>query len=1277
MTCRRKVIIGVIALGLPAALIIGAAGAQAQTPPSNVRAGSPPPPRYTAGGLGFAAGLQILNPADYPIVYDYDQWMAGCPSPPPDMIWQEYQQMISQVNQLQQQGRENTNQITNPIFGGQNSPVNSCAGGHGGPVSFSMYSAGFAGLDASSSRSSGFHVSDSAGLISNPSALIPGYRSVTDGGALNLSVDASRMFDLPANQRLWFGLSGDFHSDATDFIASALTPGGANANAGSMRSNVYTLIGSANYVINDFYLSGRASFDFNHAQFTNNLFVPGAQGDTNGGGYVLNATAGKLFPLINATGLNPATVVEASPANPDSYPLFLDASGHYAYHWQHEGGFTDNTGFVYGTQQLSYSDLGARARLITVVSDRDFAWVPFVGATVDQRLGLNYTFDIPAQTVTPADTLIMAPSTTYWGAELGVDLVTSSSAKFGIKAFYQASADTQTVGGSAFLKIPLEDLTAATKSNGMAVPAGPLVPVKAPYADTPALWNWAGFYLGTHVGGDLGVAKFSDPFGTPTYGDTVRSPGFLGGGQIGYNWQAPGSQWVFGVEADGSLMGSDGDATCFAVSSESIPSTCRVRPEATSTLTGRVGYTFGPNGRTMIYAKGGVAWANDQIDMALNTVGYEFQYKGAIISPLPIPSNSQSIGFWGGTVGLGVEHALTPAWSVKAEYDYVGFGASKVANLGSASLSPVVTAPYTILAVIPAGTSGVSQSFQEVKLGLNYKWGADPWAPGGNSGGVTYLAKTAAPLWPAAGWEVEGGGRYFGSWGEFHRDLGLLTYAALPTISDESRLNYDNIQTNSGEFFGRIETPWNLFMKGFIGGGVINAGHMNDEDFVLQFSTLGGYSNTLSPAVTGGISYGAIDAGYDFLRGPDYKVGAFAGYFHLNEAMNVFGCAPIFVGEINCVPNPVPTSGSPVVTENDKWDAIRIGVGAETMLTDRIKISADVAYLPWVGSKDLDQHFVGNTGVLAAVFPGIGVGSGVQVDAVLSYYLTPQWSIGVGGRYWGMWTTPNEQRSSCGFGTDAEDPLGCANPNYFKAQVEQLGAFVQTSYKFDWGSSLSSATPLSSGGVADMLLKAAAPPRSWSWTGFYLGVNGGGAGGDTAWTYTLPLFPTASHTTSGGLVGGTAGYNWQFTPLAAAGVDGDWDWADIGGNAECPNHVYSCQSKISDLGTARARLGMVWDGALIYATGGLAWGDVTIRTVNTSGAPTPPSGTPINGTTMIRKGYAAGAGVEYPMWNSLSLKLEWLHYDLGSGIFTTDSGQTENAEERGDMVRAGANYKFN
>src|SRR6202011_819981 len=91
----------------------------------------------------------------------------------------------------------------------------------------------------------------------------------------------------------------------------------------------------------------------------------------------------------------------------------------------------------------------------------------------------------------------------------------------------------------------------------------------------------------------------------------------LAGGQIGYNWQAPNSPWVFGIEADANAMTSDGTNTCVAVSSFFLSSDCHVHPSATATLTGRVGHTLGADGRTLVYAKGGLAWVHNNLEITV------------------------------------------------------------------------------------------------------------------------------------------------------------------------------------------------------------------------------------------------------------------------------------------------------------------------------------------------------------------------------------------------------------------------------------------------------------------------------------------------------------------------------------------------------------------------------------------------------------------------------------------------------------------------------------
>jgi opacity protein-like surface antigen/outer membrane protease len=602
--------------------------------------------------------------------------------------------------------------------------------------------------------------------------------------------------------------------------------------------------------------------------------------------------------------------------------------------------------------------------------------------------------------------------------------------------------------GEAYTVTQVAPLSPDDAALGLNSPPGyaPVAAVQPVTVVQPLVWNWTGFYIGAHAAFALGTVDFADPFGASVFGDTVRSPGFSGGGQIGYNWQPVGSPLVLGVEADADALSADGTSTCFAASAQTINATCRVRPQTAGTVTGRIGYAMGPadelhniapigilpfRSATLVYGKAGVAYASDRIDTATNNALAGF------VGP-NITSNSSNTTFWGWTAGFGIEHALTPAWSLKVEYDYLGLGSRNVANLGSSAFD----AFGFPLSSAPPGTSSVSQNIQLVKMGVNYKWGADPLQWAGAAPAVPIVTKSPPATSWFSGWDAQGGFRYFGSEGRFQKDIGNFTNAGLPSITSVSRLTYSDMQTNSGELFGRIDSPWRLFLKGYVGTGETGNGQLNDEDFGIPLlGTFAAYSNTLS-TVTGGINYGAVDGGVNFLDGPGYRVGAFAGYFFLNQSMSAFGCAP--VANINCIPN-VPSTGSPVITEDDRWQALRVGVAGETALINRLTLGADIAYLPYATFAGVDDHFFGNSGQIASINPETAnKGAGVQLEAMISYYATSQLSIGVGGRYWAMWTTDGQIIRTVDNGV----PVTPLPPQVFKGAVEQVGVFLQAAYRF-------------------------------------------------------------------------------------------------------------------------------------------------------------------------------------------------------------------------------------
>ena len=120
--------------------------------------------------------------------------------------------------------------------------------------------------------------------------------------------------------------------------------------------------------------------------------------------------------------------------------------------------------------------------------------------------------------------------------------------------------------------------------------------------------------------------------------------------------------------------------------------------------------------------------------------------------------------------------------------------------------------------------------------------------------------------------------------------------------------------------------------------------------------------------------------------------------------------------------------------------------------------------------------------------------------------------------------------------------------------------------------------------------KAPAYVPAYTWSGFYLGVNGGGGWGRSAWD------STDGFDTSGGLVGGTIGYNYQIGQ-AVVGIEGDIDWADINGTTTAGPFCHSAARPATHwLSTVRGRLGYAADRFMPYITGGAAFGDIHATT---------------------------------------------------------------------------------
>jgi outer membrane immunogenic protein len=245
------------------------------------------------------------------------------------------------------------------------------------------------------------------------------------------------------------------------------------------------------------------------------------------------------------------------------------------------------------------------------------------------------------------------------------------------------------------------------------------------------------------------------------------------------------------------------------------------------------------------------------------------------------------------------------------------------------------------------------------------------------------------------------------------------------------------------------------------------------------------------------------------------------------------------------------------------------------------------------------------------------------------------------------------------------------------------------------------------------------PPPVFTWTGVYIGINAGAhwggqniyfdatdtsslaVGGGIGVTEGLGLRPeVGTHGASGFIGGGQIGYNYQINSIVL-GIEADIDGATgtlgqtfVGSNAAIgfPEALITTSSQQLDwLGTLRGRLGWTpLERAMIYVTGGLAFGQSTASFADINGVAIPPLFDFASSSRHV--GWTAGGGVEYALpgpWSNWSLKVEYLYYDLGISSATVFyqnidltgahefSSITGRMRQNGNIARAGLNYKFN
>ncbi len=225
------------------------------------------------------------------------------------------------------------------------------------------------------------------------------------------------------------------------------------------------------------------------------------------------------------------------------------------------------------------------------------------------------------------------------------------------------------------------------------------------------------------------------------------------------------------------------------------------------------------------------------------------------------------------------------------------------------------------------------------------------------------------------------------------------------------------------------------------------------------------------------------------------------------------------------------------------------------------------------------------------------------------------------------------------------------------------------------------AAPAAAADMAARPMYTKAPPMIaavYNWTGFYVGINGGGAFGSKCWNFVAfggaPIAApngAGCQSLSGGTVGGQVGYNWQ-AGAWVFGVEAQGNWANLSGtNASTFAAGFTNRSRVDAYGLFTGRVGYAFNNVLLYVKGGAAvaadrydyWATPTPAVIVANGSET-------------RWGAAVGAGLEFGFAPNWTAGVEYNHLFLGSRDVTLSTTETIRVRQDLDTVTAKVNYKF-
>jgi outer membrane immunogenic protein len=217
--------------------------------------------------------------------------------------------------------------------------------------------------------------------------------------------------------------------------------------------------------------------------------------------------------------------------------------------------------------------------------------------------------------------------------------------------------------------------------------------------------------------------------------------------------------------------------------------------------------------------------------------------------------------------------------------------------------------------------------------------------------------------------------------------------------------------------------------------------------------------------------------------------------------------------------------------------------------------------------------------------------------------------------------------------------------------------------------------------------KAPMIAAAYDWSGFYVGLNGGGGWSGKCWDIVTnilgaPVVPPVSegcHTASGAVAGGQFGYRWQ-TGAWVFGVEAQGDWADLSGS-NGPSLLVggggSNRSKIDAIGLFTGQVGYAWNNVLWYVKGGAAVTDDKYDSVVI------PTGGPFDSAKETRWGGTVGTGLEFGFAPNWSVAVEYDHLFMGNRdvSFTTllegvSVSRIERIRQDVDLITARINFRW-